>query len=284
MSPRRAAADRGRGGRRRPDASGPAAIGGRRAVLEAVRAGAATRVFLGEGARGGSLRELLDACGRAGVPVETVDRARLDALVPDHRGVVARVRIPPPVGEQELSRRAFADDALVVVLDGIEDPQNLGAAARTAEVAGASLLVTRRARSADVTASAVRASAGALLHLPHARVPNLARALDRLRDAGFTIIGLDEDAPVSVYDARAEGRIALVVGAEGEGMSRLVRERCDELVSLPRRGKVGSLNASAALAAVLYAFALRPVPGAEMARPAGAAGAPVGRPGPSISS
>ncbi|MFM8998928.1 MAG: 23S rRNA (guanosine(2251)-2'-O)-methyltransferase RlmB [Actinomycetota bacterium] len=237
----------------------PLVVGGRRAALEAVRAGAAIRVLLADGARTTpGLRELLDACAEAGVPTETVDRERLDLLAQDHRGVVAGVRMPTPVGEQELSRRAFAADALVVVLDGIEDPQNLGAAARTAEAAGAAMLVTRRARAADVTAAAVRASAGALLHLPHARVANLARAIERLRDNGFTVVGLDEHATTTVHEARREGRVAIVLGAEGEGLSRLVRDRCDELVALPMRGRVGSLNASAALAAVLYAYALRP--------------------------
>ena len=115
------------------------------------------------------------------------------------------------------------------------------------------MLITRTKRAADVTASAVRASAGALLHLPHARVANIARALDRLQDAGFWVVGLDGDAAASIYDEPApEGKVALVVGSEGEGMSRLVRERCDILVRLPMHGRVGSLNASASLAAVLY--------------------------------
>jgi 23S rRNA (guanosine2251-2'-O)-methyltransferase len=103
----------------------------------------------------------------------------------------------------------------------------------------------------------VRASAGALLHLPHARVANIARALGRLQDAGFAVIGLDADAPRTIYDEPCpEGRVALVVGSEGEGMSRLVRERCDLLVALPLTGRVGSLNASASLAAALYGYVL----------------------------
>jgi 23S rRNA (guanosine2251-2'-O)-methyltransferase len=119
------------------------------------------------------------------------------------------------------------------------------------------MLVTRARRSADVTASAVRASAGALLHLPHARVANISRALDRLKDARFTVVGLDERAPTSTLDAPAPGdRIALVIGAEGTGMARLTRESCDFLVSLPMLGRVGSLNASASLAAVLYGWIL----------------------------
>jgi len=144
-----------------------------------------------------------------------------------------------------------------VVLDGVEDPQNLGAAARSAEAAGASVLVTRTHRAASITPAAIRASAGALLHVPSARVANISRALDRLRDAGFTAIGLDDGAERSIYDEPCpEGRVAIVVGAEGAGLSRLVREHCDVLVSLPMRGRVGSLNASASLAATLYAYVL----------------------------
>ena len=103
----------------------------------------------------------------------------------------------------------------------------------------------------------IRASAGALLHVPTARVANISRAIDRLRDAGFTAVGLDGDAERSIYDEPCpDGRVALVVGAEGSGLSRLVREHCDLLVSLPMRGRVGSLNASASLAAALYAYVL----------------------------
>jgi 23S rRNA (guanosine2251-2'-O)-methyltransferase len=241
-----------RRGAGRPDA---AVVTGRRSVLEAVRAGLATRVLVARDARATpGLRELMEAAEAAGVPVAEVERAELDAIGPDHHGAAAWVRPPETFGERELAERAFGHDDLVVVLDGIEDPQNLGAAARSAEAAGAAVLVTRVRRAADVTPAAIRASAGALLHLPHARVANIARALARLKDAGFTVVGLDERAPTTVYDAPPlEGRIAVVVGSEGAGLARLTREGCDVLVSLPMRGRVGSLNASASLAALLYA-------------------------------
>jgi 23S rRNA (guanosine2251-2'-O)-methyltransferase len=159
--------------------------------------------------------------------------------------------------ERDLADLDFDDDAFVVVLDGITDPQNLGAAARSAEAAGAAALVTRTKRAADVTPAAVRASAGALFHLPHARVANIARSIERLQAAGFWVVGLDGDAPVSI-DAEPcpTGRVAIVIGSEGTGMARLVREKCDALVSLPMRGQVASLNAAASLAAVLYAWVL----------------------------
>jgi 23S rRNA (guanosine2251-2'-O)-methyltransferase len=127
--------------------------------------------------------------------------------------------------------------------------------------------VTRVPRAAGVTPSAVRASAGALLHLPHARVANVARTLGRLQDAGFTVVGLDADAPGTIYEeACPDGPVALVIGSEDTGMSRLVRERCDVLVALPMRGRVGSLNAAASLAAAMYGYVL---PGRVVARGGG---------------
>jgi 23S rRNA (guanosine2251-2'-O)-methyltransferase len=171
--------------------------------------------------------------------------------------VVVRARPPAALTERELAAYPFTEDAVVVVLDGVSDPQNLGAAARSAEAAGAAMLVTRERRAAGVTPAAVRASAGALLHLPHARVANVPRALERLRELGFTVIGLEGSAPRSIEDEPCPaGRVALVVGSEDRGLSRLAREACDLLVALPMRGRVGSLNASAALAAALYAYVL----------------------------
>jgi 23S rRNA (guanosine2251-2'-O)-methyltransferase len=233
-------------------------VGGRRAVLEAVRAGAAREVLVARGARStAGLRDVLEACREAGLPVREVDRSELDGLAADHRGVVAITGSPKAIGERELAAWPFGPDDLVVVLDGITDPQNLGAAARSAEAAGATMLVTRTRRAADVTPAAIRASAGALVHLTHARIANIARGLERLKDAGFTVVGLDEHADRTVFEEDPpDGRVAVVLGSEGEGLGRLTRDACDLLVRLPMRGRVGSLNASASLAAALYAFVL----------------------------
>jgi len=220
-------------------------VGGRRAVLEAIRAGAAREVLIARGSRSTpGLRDVLAAAAEAGTTIREVERDELDRLAPDHRGVAAHVRVPATIGERELAAWPFAEDALVVVLDGITDPQNLGAAARSAG-------------AADVTPAAVRASAGALLHLSHARVANIPRVLERLQGAGFTVVGLSEHAGRTVYEETCPvGRVAIVLGDEGEGLARLTREACDLLVRLPILGRVGSLNASASLAAALYAFAL----------------------------
>jgi 23S rRNA (guanosine2251-2'-O)-methyltransferase len=236
-------------------------LSGRRAVAEALRAGGVDEVLIARGARAtDALRDVVIAAAHAGVPVREVDRRELDTLARDHRGVVARLRgrsAAETLGERDLATLSFAEDAVVVVLDGVEDPQNLGAAARSAEAAGAAVLVTRTHRAAPVTPSAVRASAGALEHLPHARVANIARAIDRLQEAGFFVVGLDGGAERTIYDDPCpSGRVAIVIGGEGSGLSRLVRERCDALVALPMRGRVASLNASASLAATLYAYVL----------------------------
>ena len=232
-------------------------VGGRRAVLESIRSGAAREIAVSARAPSAGLSEVLEAAEAAGVRVRTVDPRELDGLAPDHHGCVVRVALPRELSERELASSDLGDDPVVVVLDGVTDPQNLGAAARSAEAAGAAMLVTRERRSAGVTSAAVRASAGALLHLPHARVANITRALERLKARGFTVVGLDASAERTIHQEPCPaGPVALVVGAEGRGISRLVRETCDHLVALPMLGRVESLNASAALAAGLFAYVL----------------------------
>jgi 23S rRNA (guanosine2251-2'-O)-methyltransferase len=238
-----------------------AAVGGRRAALEAVRSGLAHSVLIVSGsAQTQGLRALVAAAEAAGVAVRWVERAEIDRLgLRDHQGVAALAEPPRETDERGLSTFEFPADALVVMLDGITDPQNLGACARSAEAAGASMLITRKRRAAPPTPSAVRASAGALLHLPIARVANLSRALERLRERRFTVVGLDGRAEESIHDGPPPDRpLALVVGSEGEGLSRLVRESCDLLVAIPIAGRTASLNASAALAVGLFGYVLRP--------------------------
>jgi 23S rRNA (guanosine2251-2'-O)-methyltransferase len=234
-------------------------ITGRRAVAEAIAAGRATEVIIGNWVRRTQgLDAVTRAARRKGLPVRTASKDELDGIGMNHQGVAARVAASPKgISERELGGWEFGPADLVVVLDGITDPQNLGACARVAEAAGAAMLVTRIRRSAGVSHGAIRASAGALLHLPVARVTNLRRSLERLQDGGFTVVGLDGFAPHSIYEeACPDGRVAVVVGSEREGMSRLVRQSCDLLVSIPMRGRVTSLNASAALAAALFGYVL----------------------------
>ena len=176
-----------------------------------------------------------------------------------HQGVAARLRrLRPELGESDLRGMELSGDALVLVLDGITDPQNFGACARTAEAAGAAALVVRRRRGAPVTPAALAASAGSLLHLPVVRVANLARVIGLLKESGFWVVGLDGRAQRTILDSsRPTGRLALVLGSEGTGLSRLVAERCDEVLSIPMRGTVSSLNVSVAAGVALFAYALR---------------------------
>lgn len=235
---------------------------GRRAVAEAIRAGRAAEVLAQQDARSTQgMRALVREAERSRVPIRWVGRGEIERLGPrEHQGVAAVLAPSRELDERDLTSMSLASDALVVVLDGIVDPQNLGACARAAEAAGAAALVARTRRAAPVTPAAIRASAGALMHLPFVRVPNLSRALGHLKSRSFFVVGLDERAEVAIYEALPPPRpLALIVGSEEKGVSRLVRETCDLLVSIPMRGRTSSLNASAALAVALFAYVQRPV-------------------------
>ncbi|HYT78193.1 MAG TPA: 23S rRNA (guanosine(2251)-2'-O)-methyltransferase RlmB [Actinomycetota bacterium] len=237
------------------------AVGGRRPVAEAIRSGRATRVLIARGSRRSEgLRSVLGLAGQVGLAVEWVGPRAIESLgLRDHQGVAAIITPPRELELRGLASWVFEPDALVVVLDGIMDPQNFGACVRSAEAAGAAMLITRTRRAAPLSAAAVKASAGALLHLPVARVANISRALEDLKDRGFHVVGLDHRARSDIHEAPPPPRpLALVVGAEDVGLSRLVRESCDELIAIPMTGKTSSLNASAALAVALFGYALRP--------------------------
>lgn len=234
------------------------AVPGRRPVIEALRAGReVTEMVLAE--ERGVLGELARTAREQGVPVRSADRSELDRLAGGvtHQGVVALAR---PYRYADLSAIAGAD--LLVLCDGITDPQNLGAIARSAEVAGASGLVLAKRRSAHVTPAVEKAAAGALSWLAVAVVPNLVRALADLAGAGSWSVGLDGDADYGLWDSMLlSGPCVLVVGAEGEGLSRLVAERVDERVAIPVSGQISSLNASAAAAVALFEARRRRVVG-----------------------
>lgn len=230
-------------------------------MAEAIRAGRAREVLVARQSRASQgLDEVLREAEGAGVPVRRVDRAALEPLeTGEDQGVVALIAPPRELDERALASIELASDAVVVILDGITDPQNLGACARSAEAAGAVALVARRRRAAPVSSAAIRASAGSLFHIPLARVPNLSRAMKALKERGVFVVGLDHRAERSLLGEPApDGPVAIVVGAEGAGISRLVREECDLLLAIPVRGRTSSLNAAAALAVGLFAYARRP--------------------------
>jgi 23S rRNA (guanosine2251-2'-O)-methyltransferase len=233
-------------------------IEGRRPVVEALRAGRPMdRILLASGTGRSALGDLLDLAQRRGVEVQTVPRSVIDAEARSgaHQGVLAVVAPIQPIGLPELLAVPLAgrEPPFFLALDGVEDPHNLGALARSAEAAGCHGLILPRHRSAPLSAVAVKSSAGALEHLPVAEVPNLARAVDQLRAAGVWCIGLDGTADASLFTLElADEPVCIVVGSEGAGLHRLVRDSCDALVRIPMSGQIESLNASVAGALALF--------------------------------
>jgi 23S rRNA (guanosine2251-2'-O)-methyltransferase len=242
--------------------SGPGrVVGGLHPVRELLRAAQPVDRILIAASRDRSavVDEILALARDHGVDVERVDRdvldRRADGLV--HQGILAFAPAFPYVTLEDLILRLDASradgPAILVALDGVTDPHNLGSIARTAEAVGAAGLVLPSRRAAPVTPTVEKAAAGALAHLPVVQVPNLVRALSQLSDHGIWSLGLDGDAEVELADhPLATEPCVLVVGAEGAGLARLVRDRCDALVRLPMRGRVGSLNASVAAGVALY--------------------------------
>ena len=227
-------------------------IYGRNPVLEALRAGRARRVLVARGVEGWLLKEL----ERLGAPYTLVPRIELDTLLrtTHHQGIAAEVEDPPYASLEDALRLAASrkEPPLLVALDGVTDPRNYGAMIRSALALGAHGVVSEERRAAPLSPLALKASAGAALKLPVDRVKNLPRTLKALKEEGLWVYGLDvrgEKAPWELDYARP---LVLVVGSEGEGMRRLVRETCDELFRIPIREEAESLNASVALGIALY--------------------------------
>jgi 23S rRNA (guanosine2251-2'-O)-methyltransferase len=229
-------------------------IYGINSVLEALRAGRVREMRVA-GRADDRLRDVLELASARGVRVGHVTPEALDADAQggSHQGVVAEVTPLPPASLEDLARaKEGGDPPLIVVLDGVEDPQNVGAIIRSVDAAGGTGLVRQTRRAAPLTGAAAKASAGAVHHVPVADVVNIARALEELKQLGVWTVGLDADAETSYYGLDLTPPIALVVGAEGHGLRRLVRERCDFVAAIPLAGHVSSLNVSAATAIVLF--------------------------------
>ena len=231
-------------------------IEGRRAAAEALRTGVPVkRALVAEGARAdATLSRIVADVRAAGIRVQEVPAEQLDALSSHgaHQGIALEVAPYKYASVQEVVARAGAGAALVVVLDHVTDEGNFGAIVRSAEVVGAAGVVIANKRAAGVGVGAYKTSAGAVMHLPIAQVPNLATAVEQLKEAGFWVGGSSEHAEQGVWDTPLDGRIALVMGSEGKGISRLVQERCDFLVKLPQRGQTESLNVAQAATVMCY--------------------------------
>ena len=225
-------------------------------VLEALKVGRVTAVWMAQGANP-RLQQVADLARQKGIAVRTRDGQALDRLAEGgvHQGVVAELRDAGPLSVEDLVRGAQQRGGaapLIVVLDGIEDPHNVGAILRTSDAAGVDGVIRQSRRAAPLGGVAAKASAGAVAHVKVADVVNIARAVEELKEAGVWTIGLAGDAGKRYDEIDFTLPSALVLGAEGDGLRRLVRERCDWLVSIPMRGQVDSLNVSVAAGVVLF--------------------------------
>lgn len=234
-----------------------AQLEGRRPIEEALRAGRPLhKLMVLAGQREGPLRRLITQARAAGAVVHEVDRSTLDRLAAGrvHQGVIALVAAHAysDLGAILERARERGEEPLLLVLDGIEDPQNLGALLRCADAAGAHGVIVPERRAVGLTPAAAKASAGAIEHVPVARVVNLARTLKELKEQGIWVVGAHQDGRSVYHQAALTGPIALVVGSEGRGVSKLIAQNCDLLVRLPMYGGVESLNAAVAGAVVLY--------------------------------
>lgn len=232
-------------------------IEGRNAVTEALRAGRPIdKIYIASGDTDRTLGFISTIARDKGISVTECDRRKLDAMSQTHahQGVVAVCAVQQSCTVQDLLEAAKerGEDPFIVVCDEITDSHNLGAIIRSAECAGAHGVVIPKRRSAGLTAVVNKASAGAAEHLPVARVPNLRSALEELKAAGLWVYGTAADGDRGLWQTDLTGPVALVIGSEGSGMGRLIRESCDFVVSLPMRGKISSLNASVAGAIVMY--------------------------------
>ncbi|MBR2928207.1 MAG: 23S rRNA (guanosine(2251)-2'-O)-methyltransferase RlmB [Oscillospiraceae bacterium] len=239
------------------DVEADGVIEGRNAVTEALRAGIAIdKIFIAKGETDRTLGHIASTARAAGVVVVDADRRKLDNMsrTHSHQGVIAlaAVREYATVDSMLAAAEKKGEKPLLVVCDELSDPHNLGAVIRTAECAGAHGVIIPKRRSAGLTAIVGKTSAGAVSYLPVARVANLSATLKELKDKGVWVFGTAAEGTTSLYEADLKGAAAIVIGNEGEGMSRLVRENCDFLVSIPMKGHISSLNASAAAAILLY--------------------------------
>lgn len=231
-------------------------IEGRNAVTEAIRSGMhIDRIFMLDGSTEGSLSTIRRAAAKADIPIKFVSRQRLDQMseTGKHQGVIAQTAAWNYADIEDLFAKAGekGEDPFFVLLDNIEDPHNLGAIIRTANVSGAHGVIIPKDRAAGLTASAAKAAAGALSYTPVVRVTNIARTIRDLKERGIWFVCADMDG-TPMTQLNLKGPIGLVIGAEGSGVSRLVKEQCDFVAGIPQRGEINSLNASVAAGVLMY--------------------------------
>lgn len=244
----------------RPSRSNRESLYGINPVLEALRAGRAVEeVLVAEGSRHNRAREVIELARAQNVPVSRMPRTGLDRAAggPHHQGVVARVSAARYADADDLleslaARVGSETEPLVVVLDGIEDPRNLGAILRTVECAGVHGVFVPERRAVGLTDTVAKAAAGAIEHVPVVRVTNLARLIDQLKERNVWMVGTATDGSMDYTEWDWTRGSAVVFGSEGSGLHRLVRERCDALVRIPVAGRIESLNVSVAAGVILF--------------------------------
>lgn len=231
-------------------------LAGRNAVMEALKGSSRiNRLMVADGSSEGSIRELIAVAKEKGVPVQFLERSKLDSMAKGirHQGVLAQVS---PVEYVELEdilskAREKQEDPFIILLDELEDPHNLGAILRSADAAGAHGVLIPKRRSCPLSATVAKTSAGAVEHVPVARIGNIVQTIKALKEEGLWVAGADMDGK-NYYEADLTGPLLLVVGSEGQGIGRLVKEQCDFIVRIPMLGAINSLNASVAGSVLMF--------------------------------
>lgn len=233
-------------------------VAGRNSVLETLKSGRAiNKILLAKGERNGTvIREIVGLARSRGLVIQEVEAGKLDSIAGAirHQGVLALV---PPVEYAEMedilrTARDSGEPPFIVLLDELEDPHNVGAILRTSDAAGVHGVLIPKRRSCPLSGTVAKTSVGAVEYVPVARIGNIGQTIDQLKKQGMWIVGADMDGESNYYDADLSGPLVIVVGSEGQGLGRLVKERCDFLVKIPMCGKINSLNASVACSLLLY--------------------------------
>ncbi len=232
-------------------------IQGRNPVMEALKSGREIdKILLAKGTEGGSLIKILAKAKERGIPIQYVDRQKINDMAgsTSHQGIIALVAAYKYVDfEDIIENRPNKDkDPFILILDEIMDPHNLGSIMRTANAVGVDGIIIPKRRSVGLTAVVAKTSAGAIEYVPVAKVSNIAQTIDKLKEKGIWVAGAHMEGDKNHYNTDLKGPLALVIGNEGEGISRLIKEKCDFLVRLPMAGQVPSLNASVAAAVLMY--------------------------------
>lgn len=232
-------------------------VEGRNPVIEALRSGRdIEKIFIEDGNKSGSINKIKNMAKDRGIVIQYVHKNKLQSMsnTQSHQGVIAIVSSHNYKELEDIFRLAKSreEDPFIIILDEIKDPHNLGSIMRTAECVGAHGIIIPKRRSVGLTATVAKTSAGAIEYMPVVKVANIANTLEVLKEKGIWVYGADMSGEENYYDTNLTGSIGIVIGSEGSGMSRLVKEKCDVLVKIPMKGKVSSLNASVAGSIIMY--------------------------------